>query len=195
MKFRTILIPAALIFLLAGCGGAPTPGTDPSASPILDPPASSPTPEPSPSVAAVSLPADCASLVRTSVIQAEFGPSFVPIVLPSPGSLEAQSFQDRGGLTCLWGIPQSGAAMTVFAASRATATDAEQENAWRAAGYSECPPFLDACFFDVIDSEMGEYSTVHVLVAGFELEISGATEGIDPLLIIAREASNNMGYL
>ncbi|MEO7348330.1 MAG: hypothetical protein ABIW32_00475 [Terrimesophilobacter sp.] len=194
MKVRALIIPAVLALALTGCGG----GTSPVASPTPSSSSSdsaAPTAAPSPSAPAVALPAGCESLVRTSAMQAQFGSDVVPIVLPSPGSPVAQSFIDRGGLTCLWGIPQSDAAITVYAAPRATATDEEQVNLWRTAGFSECPPFLDACFFEVINSELGEYRTVYVLVAGFELQVQAGTDGIDPLLIVAREASNNMGYL
>ena len=178
---------------LAGCGTPQAPTSTPTGGASEPTPGTTPTP--SPSVNTVALPSECDSLVRTSVVREQFGENFELIALPSPSSPDAQVFADRGGLTCLWGIPQSEASITVFAAQRATGTDEEQVKLWQAAGYSECPPFLDACFVDVVNNELGEYRTVHVLVAGFELQVQAGTDGIDPLLIIAREAANNMGYL
>lgn len=195
MKSRMALLSLAVVVALTGCGGAPTPAADPASTPAPSVPSSPPTVAPTAAGPVVALPADCASLVRTSAVQDLLGVEFVPIVLPTPYSPDAQVFADRGGLVCMWGIPQSDASITVFAAPRATASDAEQENLWRTAGYSECPPFLDVCLLEVVPEDMGGYSSLHVLVAGFELEVAASVEEIDTLLILAREASNNMGYL
>ncbi|MBX3092146.1 MAG: hypothetical protein KF801_06515 [Cryobacterium sp.] len=196
MKFRAIVVPASIALALSLAGCAPEP-LAPSPSPSASIPAPSETPSASPTGIQLTLPDDCDVLVPLPVIQAQFASNFESIfMIADNGGPDAQSFAARGGLTCLWGIPNSDAGfVTVFAAQRLTDTDAEQVATWQADGDKECPPFMDACYFDDSHNEIGEVWTVHVLVEGFELEIQATSSSIDPLLVVAREAATNMGYI
>jgi hypothetical protein len=194
MKFRAIVVPAVLIFALAGCAPEPI-VSSPSPSPSESTPSASPSETPAGSQ--LTLPDDCDVLVPISVIHDEFYSGFESIYFAADlGDASAQSFAARNGLTCLWGIPQSDAGfITVFAAERGMDTDEEQAAAWKSAGYTECPPFLDVCYFEESTEETGEVWTAHVLVDGFELQIQASSTSLDPLLAVAREAATSMGYL
>ncbi|MBX3104654.1 MAG: hypothetical protein KF867_06735 [Cryobacterium sp.] len=178
--------------------------------PVLPPGASTSTPSPSsastPSVSAtptaepivLALPADCFGLVPISVIHEQFWPNFEAIPI-GPGGFgpEADAFAARGGITCLWGIPQSDAGgVTVFIAP-IDATPAAKVSSWQSAGYTECPPFLDACYYEQVYFEEvgGTYTTGHILVEGFEMRIEGSTESLDAILNVARAAATSMGYV
>lgn len=157
--------------------------------------APSATPTAAPAVDELVLPGDCASLVPTAVIQNEFGPNWVAInYAPHAEDFAGQDFVARGGLVCLWGIPNSGAGVTVYVAERATATDLEQVTEWVSEGLMDCSPFLDACFSKITETEVDTMVEVHVLVEGFEMRIQGSASSIDPLLVFAQEAATNMGY-
>jgi hypothetical protein len=197
MVIRTIIAPLALLLALAGCVPAPAPSPEESPTPSVVSPAPSATASESPAAPALEIPSNCADLVPLATIRAQFASSFEPIAF-TPGwiSPTTQDFIDRGGLVCLWGIPQSDAgALTAYVAERATATDEQQIDAWQAAGYLECPPFLDACFYESETFEFGEFWTVHTLVEGFEMNIQAISMSIDPLLVIARAMATSMGYL
>lgn len=198
MKFRALVVPLVVTVALAGCGplGQPSPSPSPSSS-ASDEPTSSGSASASPSGMHLALPGDCAGLVPLDTIHSEFSPQFEPIAISSDtGDPSAQDFTARGGLICLWGIPNSDAgSVMVFAAPRATDSDEQQVDEWRSAGYSECPPFLDACYFEDVTNEIGEYWTVHALVEGFELRIQATSTSLDPLLVVARAAATSMGYV
>lgn len=201
MKIRAVVLPVTIALLLTGCAPEPlTPAPSPSVSEpspeATTDPTTSPTSSPSPTEVSLALPADCPSLVPLATIKSEFSPSFVHIVTgPDYGGPDAQDFAARGGLTCTWGIPQSGSSAAVYAAERATATDAEQVAAWVAAGYSECLPFLDACYHEEVSADFGEYRTLFVLVGGFELRVQASTGSVDPLMTVARAAATSIGYI
>lgn len=194
MKIRALVVPAVLMLALAGC--APEPVV-PTTTPV--PTFSTPTPTPTASAAGsqLALPEDCDVLVPIAFIHSQFHESFTSMYFAADlGGSAAQSFAARDGLTCLWGIPDSDAGyVTVFAAERGTETDAQQVAQWRAAGYSECPPFMDECYFEETTDEIGEVWTVHVLVDGFELQVQATASSMDLLLVTAREAATNMGYV
>ncbi|MEO6941453.1 MAG: hypothetical protein ABI238_07565 [Terrimesophilobacter sp.] len=197
MKLRAVVVPLAVVFALAGCvpeaAHAPISSPSPSASVIIP----SASPNPSATVSPLTLPEDCSVLVSLTTIHTQFSSGFVPIYLAADlGDDTIQSFASRNGLTCLWGIPNSDAGyVKVFAAVRATATDDLQIAAWRSAGYLECPPFLDACFYEDVTNEIGEVWTVHALVEGFELRVEATSVSLDPLLAVARDAATSMGYV
>jgi hypothetical protein len=194
VKFRAVAVPVLLLLVLSGCAPEPVPAS-PSPSPST--PAPSIEPSASPTGSRLVLPEDCDELVPLEVIHEQFSPAFEPIFLiADSGDADAQSFAARNGITCLWGIPNSDAGfVTVYAAVRGTDTDEQQVTAWRDAGFAECPPFLDACYFEDVADEIGEVWTAHVLVEGYELRVQATSNSLGPLLVVAREASTNMGYL
>ncbi len=194
MKFRAAVVPLAVVLAISGC----VPQADePARSPSPAAPTPSESVSESPAALELRLPGSCDALVPLATIRAQFEVSFEPIALHSLSEYEgAQDFAARGGITCLWGIPNSdGGTVTAFAAARATDTDEQQVDAWRSAGLSECPPFLDACFFEQVVFEEGEYWTAHVLVKGIELWIQGSSRSLDPLLVVARAVATSMGYV
>jgi hypothetical protein len=160
-------------------------------------PSPSVEPSASPTSSSLVLPESCDALVPIEVIHTQFAPSFESIFLIADSADEAaQTFAARNGITCLWGIPNSDAGfVTVYAAVRGTDTDEEQADIWRGSGFEECPPFLDACFYEDVADEIGEVWTVHALVDGYELRVQATSTSLDPLLVVAREATDNMGYL
>lgn len=85
--------------------------------------------------------------------------------------------------------------MTVYVAERATATDQQQVDAWIAAGYVDCAPFLDACYYEDVLNELGEYWIVHALVEGYEMRVHATSTALDPLLVVARAAATSMGHV
>lgn len=197
MKFRAVAVPIALLLALSGCVPDPAPvATSPSPSPSVS---ASPSalPSTSPTGIQLVLPDSCDLLVPIEVIHTQFYSGFEPIFLIADQADEAaQSFSARNGLTCLWGIPNSDAGfVTVYAAVRETATDQQQVAAWQAAGFTECPPFLDACYYEDVTNEIGEVWTVHALVEGYELRIQASSVALDPLLVVARAAATGMGYV
>lgn len=200
MKFRAVVVPAAVMLALAGgalagCAPEATPAPSASASANIQNPSTSPSP--SPTAKQLVLPEDCDVLVPLATVHSEFSAEFESIFIAADlGDADTQSFAARNGLTCLWGIPNSDAGfVSVYAAVRATASDELQVAKWTARAYSECPPFLDACYFEDVKNEIGEVWTVHALVEGFELRIQATSVSIDPLLVVAREAATNMGYV
>ncbi len=202
MKIRRSAVPAvailaALAIPLSGCAPEPVaPSTSPSPSPSVS---SSPisTPSETPDVSSLIIPDDCDEMVPISVVHDQFSPAFEPIfVTANDGDPAAQDFAARNGLTCLWGIPNSDAGfLTVFVAERDADSDADQVAEWQGAGYTECPPFLDECYYEDEVDEIGEVWTAHILVDGFELRVQATAVSLDPLLIVARSAATNMGYV
>ncbi len=193
MRSRLALIPLALVLALAGCTPA-APPADPPAGPGDSSP-SKPA-DPSTDPAALKLPTSCDALVPLATIREQLGDAFVAQALDlSTADPEATDFAERGGLTCLWVIPNSGAGLMVFVAERAAPSDEFLTNQWTDLGMTECPPFLDACYWQDDSGETGGYYTVRTLVEGFEMRISGSADGIDPLMVIARAAATSLGYV
>ncbi|GAA3741940.1 hypothetical protein GCM10022239_16940 [Leifsonia bigeumensis] len=191
----TVAFLALLAIPLSGCAPEPVvPSTSPSPGVSSSP---SPTPSETPDAASLVIPDTCDGLVSLDVVQAQFSSGFDPL----PSSLTdsdpvAHDFAARGGLMCVWGIPNSDAGfLSVYVAARGPATDALQVTQWQAAGFSECPPFLDECYYEHTVDEIGEFWTVHILVEGFELRVQATATSLDPMLNIARAASTSMGYV
>ena len=197
MRVRALIIPALVVAMLAGCTPqTPAPSASPSTSPSPGSSAQTPSTAPTaaPTQAAVALPGSCDALVPLAVVQREFSPRFETIVIDaSYGDPVAQDFMARGGITCLWGIPQSGAGYTMYAAERATSTDAAQVAQWTAAGFTQCSEF-DACYYELASSEEGDFYTLHALVGGFELRAFSSAGGPDALMGVAIAAATSMGY-
>lgn len=188
-----VILMAALA--LTGCGPA---GETPGASPEpTDPgPSTSASPSGAPGGSGLVLPETCDELVPITWIRTAFGDAFESIPYDaSGGDPTAADFAARGGLACLWGIPNSDAGVTLFVAERATPTDEAQVAEWQAAGYQLGPDFLDACWFEQVSSEIGEMVTVHALVEGYELRAQGLGVHIDPYLSLIRQATDSMGYV
>lgn len=180
--------------LLVGCG--PSEPTDPPVETPSSTPTSSPSTSPSPSSAVVSIPDTCEDLIPLDWVHSQYGADFEAIpITDGMGSGDAEGFRARGGLACMWGLPASEYGITVFVAPRATATDAEQIALWQSAGYSLGPDFLDATYYELIIDDFGHHMTVWSLVEGFELKAHSPIETVDPLLVVLREASENMGYV
>ncbi len=192
MKIRALAVLAALAISLTGCrpgpeapSAGPEPSTEASASPSASP------------ALVIAIPGSCEELVPIGVVHEQFAPDFesIPATLVDGGPV-AQDFRSRGGLTCVWGIPNSDAGfVSLFVAERATATDAEQVGLWQVEGYPECPPFLDACHYEQVVDDFGEYWNAFILVEGFELRLQATTSSLDPMLVVARAASTSMGYV
>ena len=192
---RRCVVILSAVLALSGCGPAgETPGTSPQPA---DPgPSTSASPSETPDTPALVLPETCDSLVPIAWIRSAFGGSFQNIPYDaSSGDPTAADFAARGGLACLWGIPNSDAGVTLFVAERATPTDETQVAEWEAAGYQLGPDFLDACWFEQVSSEIGEMVTVHALVEGYELRAQGPGVEIDPYLSLIRQATDSMGYV
>src|SRR5690606_18277627 len=129
-------------------------------------------------------------------MHATYGPDFVPIpITDGMGSEDIEEYIARGGLACMWGLPASEYGVTVFVAPRATATDEAQIALWEAAGYTLGPDFLDATYYELIVDDFGHHMSVWTLVEGFELKAHTTADTPDPLLIVLREATENMGYV
>lgn len=198
LKRLTLLAIAALA--LSGCApgeGAPpesesSPGTSSAPSTErTEKPDDGDEGEP----ASLVLPDNCSELVPIEWFQTELDSSFQEIPHdPSGGDPIAAEFTARGGLACLWGIPQSDAGVWLVVAERAAASDAELVDEWRSAGLQECPPFLDACWFDAEETMLGDYVTVHALVEGYELRAEGFGDQPDPYMSLMRQATDSMGY-
>lgn len=196
MRFPLMLVPVLALLALSACATGPEPPSSPAPGPSSSDPAQAPAQTAVPAVDDLVLPGDCASLVPAAVIQREFGARWVAIsYTPHAEDVVSQDFAARGGLVCLWGIPNSGAGVTVHVAERATATDLEQVGVWASEGLTDCSPFLDACFADVSETMVGMTARLHVLVDGFEIRVQGSASSIDPLRVFAREAADNMGYV
>lgn len=200
-RFRTVslvAILAALAIPLSGCAPEPV-VPSPSVSSPSPSVSSSPsaTPSETPEASSLVIPDDCDEMVPISVVHDQFSPDFEPIfITANDGDPAAQDFAARNGLTCLWGIPNSDAGfLTVFVAERDGDSDSVQVAEWQGAGYTECPPFLDECYYEDQVDEIGEVWTAHILVEGFELRVQATAVSLDPLLIIARSAATNMGYV
>lgn len=196
MKIRTLVIPVVLLVALAGCTSNSVGQPNPSVSSSSTAPAPSSEPTAGPTTAAVALPASCEALVSTATIQREFSPSFNPTpYVAHPENTLGQEFTDRGGLICLWSIPQSEGFVAIYVAERATATDADQIAAWRGAGFADCSPLVDACFFEEEETMVGMMSTVYTLAGGFELRLRTSAGSLSPLRAVVQEAATNMGYV
>lgn len=197
MKLRVVVVLAIAAVTLSGCVPEPvTPTSSPSSSPSISRAPSS-TPSSTPESEGLVIPDDCNDLVALEVVHTQFSSAFESIfITANDGDPDAQDFAARNGLTCLWGIPNSDAGfLTVFVAERDPATDVLQVAEWQGAGYIEGPDFLDACWYEQDLNEIGEVWTAHVLVEGFELRINATSTALDPLLVVAREAATNMGYI
>lgn len=195
--FRALVLPLALLLSLAGCTPALQEAPTESPSPVVTEPAPAVTEAEVPAAPALSIPNSCIDLVPLATVRAQFSPGFESIgMVPGWGDPEAGDFVNRGGITCLWGIPNSGAAaLTVYVAPRATSTDEEQITAWSAAGYSECPTFLDGCFYEALSFDGVDVRIIHALVGGFEMRVEAGSAPLDPLLVAARAAATSMGYV
>ena len=180
---------------LTGCApDAETPGASPRPT---DPgPSTSASPSGTPGASGLVLPGTCDDLVPIGWIRTAFGDSFESIPYDaSSGDPVGADFAARGGLACIWGIPNSDAGVPLFVAERATTTDEAQIAQWQAAGYRLGPDFLDACWFEQLSTALGEMVTVHALVEGYELRAQGLGEQLDPYLSLIRQATDSMGYL
>lgn len=190
-----ILLAAALSIGLAGCTPAAEPEPSESASASASAPPS-PSASPSPSVAALVLPGTCEELVALAQVRAIFGDALEAIDYgPGGGGPDAIEFNARGGLVCFWGIPQTEAGISLMIAERETATDAEQIAAWQAAGYQLGPDFLDALYYEVGPTEVGDFVQSYSLVSGYEIRAGGYGTDLDPYLSLVRHATDSMGYL
>ena len=191
---RCVMILIAAL-ALAGC--APAGETPGASAPAVDPgPSTSVSPSETPGTSELVLPETCDGLVPIAWIRTAFGGSFESIPYDaSSGDPTAADFAARGGLACVWGIPNSDAGITLFVAERATPTDEAQVAEWQAAGYQLGPDFLDACWLEQVSSEIGEMVTVHALARGYELRAQGLGEQVDPYLSHIRQATDSMGYL
>lgn len=195
MKFRALVIPAVLLVVLVGC--TPEPDASPVASPSAheSAPSDAPSPTPTPTTAQLVIPGGCEALVAIEVVHSEFSPQFGPkAFVLHPEDEVGQSFADRNGLNCLWTIPRSEAFVGMHVAVRGPDSDAEQIAQWQSASLTECPAFLDACFYEQEETMVGTMWTVYALVDGFELRATTSAGSLDPLLALTREAAANMGY-
>lgn len=195
MKAVSVLVGVGLASLvLVGCTPAELtepPAETPTSTPTVEPSA---TPTVSPVV--VSIPDSCDELIPIDWVHSQYGTDFEAIpITDGIGSGDVEEFRARGGLACMWGLPASEYGITVFVAPRATATDAEQVALWEAAGHSAGPDFLDATYYEHIVDDFGHHMSVWALVEGFELKAQSPIETIDPMLIVLREATENMGYV
>ncbi|WP_168627032.1 hypothetical protein [Cryobacterium sp. BB307] len=193
MRIGTAWVTMAVAgMILTGCTGVTEPGaTTTTPSPTE---AEEPTSVPSPTVRELELPESCDELVDLDVVQQQYGADYVAIDI-DPAHPTAVEFQGRGGLACQWGIPNSDAGVTLGVATRATATDAEQVAAWESEGYAEGPDFLDETWVLSEETVLGPMITAGVLVEGYELHLTANGTSVDPLLVLARNATENMGYV
>lgn len=193
MKLRALAIPAVLMVTLAGC--TPEPDAQPASSPSASESVPSDAPTPTPTVAQLVIPGDCEALVATEVVQREFSPQFeLKVFVLHDEDEVGQSFASRNGLNCVWIIPRSEAFVGVHVAERGTDSDEAQIAEWQSAGLTECPPLLDACFSEEVETMVGTMSTVYTLVEGFELQVTTSAGGLDQLFALTREAASNMGH-
>ena len=191
-----VLGVAVASFALVGCSPGSGPEPEPSAEPSIVAPTGAPPSTPPLDLVEVSIPPSCGELVPIDWVHAQYGADIVEIpITDGMGSEDVTEFRDRGGLACMWGLPASEFGITVYVAPRATSSDAEQVALWEAAGYSLGPDFLDATYFEHIVDDFGDHMTVWTLVEGFELKAHSPVSSVDPLLIILREAAENMGYV
>jgi hypothetical protein len=176
--------------VLAGCGVPQPDATTPPSPPEGAEPTTS---VPSPTAGGLEIPETCDELVDLEVVQQQYGADYVPIDI-DPAHPIAVQFEERGGLACQWGIPNSEAGVTLAVAPRATATDIAQVAEWQAEGYEEGPEFLDETWVLSEDTVLGPMITAGVLVEGYELYVTANGTSVDPLLVLARDATENMGY-
>ena len=177
--------------MLVGCTGASEPDESTSPSPTDS---AEPTSTPSSTPLELAIPASCDELVELEVVQEQYGPDYVAIDI-DPAHPVAVEYQGRGGLACQWGIPNSDAGVTLGVAPRATATAADQVAAWESEGYVKGPDFLDETWVLSEDTVLGPLITAGVLVEGYELQVTANGTSVDPLLALARNATDNMGYV
>lgn len=197
MKLRYLALPAIIALPLTGCitVNLPEPGSSGTPSPSS---VASSTPEPSSTPVALAIPSSCTDLVPLATIREQFWPSFEYIPIDAGwGGPETIEFRNRGGLICLWGIPQSDAGSVSVYVAPLDVPDATKLAGWQSAGYSECPPFLDGCYWEqIFFEEVGAtYTTIHVLVGGFEMRVEAVGDSINPLMETARAAATGMGYV
>lgn len=196
---RTPFLAIPLVLLLTGCIQINLPESPPQQT-SSNPPTVAPTESSTPTAEPVSLriPETCGELVRLGVIQSQVSSHFVeiPVHLGPEGSPRANAFVSRGGIACQWGIPNSDAGMVVYVAPSKTPTVDGFSAVQVAGGLSECPPFLDACFYKDESAELGvDFTSAEILVEGFEIYIGIGTTDLNKLLNVAREAATNMGYV
>jgi hypothetical protein len=179
--------------MLVGCAGPSEPDETTSPSPTDS---AEPTSTPSATPSELAIPASCDELVDLEVVQEQYGADYVAIDI-DPAHPTAVEFQGRGGvgLACQWGIPNSDAGVTLGVAPRATASDAEQVAMWESEGYAEGPDFLDETWVLSEETVLGPMVTAGVLVEGYELHVTANGTSVDPLLVLARNATDNMGYV
>lgn len=189
-RMLSVIAAGALALTLVAC----SPEDEPAPSPEPQPTATE-TPSPSPSEEPIELtiPRTCEELVDIDVVQAQFGSDFVAIEIDPMHPLGAE-YRTRGGIACVWGIPQSDAGV-FLAVARADVSNEEQVAEWQAEGYTQGPDFLDETWVLNEDTELGPQVTVGVLVEGFELSASTSGTGPDSLLVLVRNATENMGYV
>lgn len=194
LKIRNFIVPAVLMMALVGCASeAET--SDATSSAGADDSSPSATPTPDATVAPVTLPGDCESLVPLAVVHAEFSADFNPVAYTAhPEDLVGQSFADRNGLNCIWAIPRSEGFVSVRAAERETVSDDAQITAWSGAGFTECTSSLDGCFSSEEETMVSIVHTVYALAGGFELRATTSAGSANQLLVVVTEAATNMGY-
>ncbi len=195
MKLRYLSLLALFALPLSGCITINVPEPPVSQSPT---PSTTPIASPEPSSAPVlALPASCTDLVPLSLVREQFWPTFEYIPTDSSwGGPEVAEFLGRGGITCLWGIPQSDAGSVWVLIAPLAGPMPSKLAEWQGLGLSECPPFLDGCYWEQVDYEgNGIYTTIHVLVNGYEMRIEAMGNSIDPLMVTARAAATSMGYV
>lgn len=194
MRAGTACVTMAIAgMVLVGCVDVSEPDPTITASPSAS---AEPTSGPSPAAQELEIPESCGELVDLDVVKEQYGPDYVAIDI-DPAHPVAVEFQGRGGLglACQWGIPNSDAGVTLGVAPRATATDAEQVATWESAGYVKGPDFLDETWVLSEDTVLGPLITAGVLVEGYELQVTANGTSVDPLLVLARNATDNMGYV
>lgn len=195
MKAVSVIVSVGVAsLLLVGCG--PSEPMEPPVETPTSTPSSTPTASPTASPVVVAIPDSCDDLIPLSWVHSQYGTDFEAIpITDGMGSEDVENFRARGGLACMWGLPASEFGITVFVAPRATSTDAEQVALWQSAGYSLGPDFLDATYYEHIVDDFGHHMSVWTLVEGFELKAQSPIDTVDPILIILREATENMGYV
>lgn len=109
MRTVPAVIAALLALALAGCAGAPTPNAGPSSSPSTAPAAGETA---APVAEVFRLPEDCAAILPSSRVE-EFEAEGL-VLLGGPGGVYGDEYlgepspeQEAGGITCIWGPPDT----------------------------------------------------------------------------------------
>ena len=196
MKPRYLPLLVALVLPLAGCVTITVPPAPASPSPSSSPAASA-TPEPSPTPV-LAIPASCADLVPLDVIHTQYSTNFELIDTSAGwGGPVADEFTSRGGIVCVWGIPNSDAGAAVVYLAPLDVSAAAKEASWQAAGYTPCPTAAGVCYskqehFDELDAT---FTTVYEIFADYEIQVEANAVTLDQLLITAKAAMVSTGYV